>query len=123
MRIINHCVALEYLLYELAEPSPVEQSSRFCCGRERGQPGPGDGLHPRKQEHLATAGRAAYAGNLGIALVTRVGRGIELTASGARLARDLELGFDTISRGVSRVNEEAAVRPVQVTMSPAFAVE
>ena len=60
---------------------------------------------------------------LGIALVTRVGRGIELTASGARLARDLELGFDTISRGVARANEEAAVRPVQVTMSPAFAVE
>lgn len=60
---------------------------------------------------------------LGVALVDRVGRGVELTGSGARLARDLEIGFDIISRGVERVNEEAALRPVQVTMSPAFAVE
>ena len=60
---------------------------------------------------------------LGVALVDRAGRGIELTASGDRLARDLEIGFDIISRGVTRTNEEAAARPVQVTMSPAFAVE
>ncbi len=60
---------------------------------------------------------------LGIALVDRVGRGVELTSAGARLARDLEIGFDIISRGVERLNEEAALRPVQVTMSPAFAVE
>ena len=60
---------------------------------------------------------------IGVALVGRVGRGIVLTSSGARLARDLEAGFDIISRGVARVNEEAAARPVQVTMSPAFAVE
>ena len=52
---------------------------------------------------------------IGITLVNRVGRGIELTSSGARLARDLEAGFDIISRGVARVNEEAAARPVQVT--------
>ena len=60
---------------------------------------------------------------IGVALVDRAGRGIELTSSGARLARDLEAGFDIISRGVARINEEAASRPVQVTMSPAFAVE
>ena len=60
---------------------------------------------------------------IGISLVTRAGRGIELTNSGTRLARDLEAGFDLISRAVERTNEEAAARPVQVTMSPAFAVE
>ena len=60
---------------------------------------------------------------IGVALVDRVGRSIELTSPGARLARDLEAGFDIISRGVARINEEAAVRPVQMTMSPAFAVE
>ena len=60
---------------------------------------------------------------LGVALIERVGRGVELTSSGARLARDLETGFDIIGRGVTRIREAAAARPVQVTMSPAFAVE
>ncbi|MCA0871948.1 LysR family transcriptional regulator [Seohaeicola saemankumensis] len=65
----------------------------------------------------------ALEARMGITLVQRVGRGIELTRSGARLARDLETGFDIIGRGVERINEEAALRPVQVTMPPAFAVE
>ena len=65
----------------------------------------------------------ALENRIGIALVHRVGRGIELTRSGAQLARDLEAGFDIISRGVERINEEAMLRPVQVTMPPAFAVE
>ena len=65
----------------------------------------------------------ALESRLGIALVDRVGRSIELTRSGVRLARDLDAGFDIISRGVERMNEEAALRPVQVTMPPAFAVE
>jgi LysR family glycine cleavage system transcriptional activator len=60
---------------------------------------------------------------LGLALVTRTGRGIELTNQGALLARDLGVGFATISRGIERISEDAASRPVQVTMSPAFAVE
>ncbi|MBS9718533.1 LysR family transcriptional regulator [Pseudohalocynthiibacter aestuariivivens] len=60
---------------------------------------------------------------LGIALVTRIGRGIELTGPGALLARELDLGFEIIGRGVERLSEDAANRPVQVTMSPAFAVE
>lgn len=61
--------------------------------------------------------------HLGVSLVTRLGRGTELTGPGARLARELSLGFDIISRGVERLAEDAAHRPVQVTMSPAFAVE
>ena len=60
---------------------------------------------------------------LGQALVQRDGRGIRLTDEGASLARDLDIGFATIGRAVERLTETAAARPVQVTMSPAFAVE
>lgn len=60
---------------------------------------------------------------LGVALVMRTGRGIQLTSEGALLARELEIGFATIGRGVERVSEDVANRPVQITMSPAFAVE
>ena len=61
--------------------------------------------------------------HLGVSLVTRLGRGIELTGPGARLARELGTGFEIINRGVERLSEDAQARPVQVTMSPAFAVE
>ncbi len=60
---------------------------------------------------------------IGVALVTRLGRSIELTGAGARLARELGIGFEIIGRSVERLSEDAANRPVQVTMSPAFAVE
>lgn len=60
---------------------------------------------------------------LGVALVMRTGRGIRLTSEGALLSRELEIGFATIGRGVERLSEDAADRPVQITMSPAFAVE
>lgn len=60
---------------------------------------------------------------LGAPLVNRVGRGIELTEEGAALARDLEIGFATIGRGVERLTDGLSNRPVQITMSPAFAVE
>ena len=60
---------------------------------------------------------------LGVALVMRTGRGIQLTNEGALLARELEIGFATIGRGVERLSEDVANRPVQITMSPAFAVE
>lgn len=61
--------------------------------------------------------------HLGVALIARRGRGIELTGTGARFARELRTGFDIIGRSIERLAEEAASRPVQVTMSPAFAVE
>ncbi len=61
--------------------------------------------------------------HLGVALVTRRGRGIELTEPGIILARELGIGFEIIGRGVERLAEHTAQRPVQVTMSPAFAVE
>ena len=61
--------------------------------------------------------------HLGLTLVTRRGRGIELTSSGAGLARELSMGFEIIGRGVERLTDEATNRPVQITTSPAFAVE
>ncbi|HUS54951.1 MAG TPA: LysR family transcriptional regulator [Thermohalobaculum sp.] len=60
---------------------------------------------------------------LGIALVMRAGRGIGLTSQGALLARELDIGFATIGRAIERLSKDAASRPVQITMSPAFAVE
>ena len=60
---------------------------------------------------------------LGVSLVVRAGRGIMLTADGATLARDLDAGFDTIRKAVEALTESSAQRPVQLSMSPAFAVE
>jgi LysR family glycine cleavage system transcriptional activator len=65
----------------------------------------------------------ALENRLGVVLVTRNGRGIQLTNEGALLARDLDIGFATIGRGIERLSEGAENSPVQVTMSPAFAVE
>jgi LysR family glycine cleavage system transcriptional activator len=59
---------------------------------------------------------------LGVSLVTREGRGMALTEEGAALARDLAAGFATIRRGVEALTGTDAHRPVQITMSPAFAV-
>ncbi len=60
---------------------------------------------------------------LDISLVARAGRGIVLTRDGANLARDLDAGFATIRRGIETLTGVDATRPVQITMSPAFAVE
>jgi LysR family glycine cleavage system transcriptional activator len=60
---------------------------------------------------------------LGVSLVVRAGRGITLTSEGAGLARDLYMGFAAIRRGVESLTGADALRPVQITTSPAFAVE
>lgn len=65
----------------------------------------------------------ALENRLGLSLVVRTGRGIHLTDEGAILAQELSAGFATINRGLERLTVAAAERPVQVTMSPAFAVE
>jgi LysR family glycine cleavage system transcriptional activator len=64
----------------------------------------------------------ALESRLGVTLVIREGRGIALTADGKALARELASGFATIRRGVEALTGADAKRPVQVTMSPAFAV-
>ena len=64
----------------------------------------------------------ALQARLGVTLVIREGRGIALTAEGEALARDLAAGFAAIRRGVEALTGADTKRPVQVTMSPAFAV-
>jgi LysR family transcriptional regulator, glycine cleavage system transcriptional activator len=61
--------------------------------------------------------------HLDTSLVVRDGRGIRLTSTGAELARNLDAGFSTIQKGVETLTGVDALRPVQVTMSPVFAVK
>ncbi|MGI9371866.1 MAG: LysR family transcriptional regulator [Hyphomicrobiales bacterium] len=56
-------------------------------------------------------------------LVTRSGRGVVLTREGETLARELEAGFARIHEGVQMLAGVDSSLPVQVTMSPAFAVK
>jgi len=60
---------------------------------------------------------------LDVVLIERAGRGIVLSPEGESLARDLEAGFGAIRRGVDALGGGKDARPVQITMSPAFAVE
>lgn len=64
----------------------------------------------------------ALEARLGITLVIREGRGVALTAAGKTLARDLATGFAAIHKGIEALTGADVARPVQVTMSPAFAV-
>ena len=64
----------------------------------------------------------ALEARLGVPLVARDGRGVALTEEGQSLARDLATGFAAIRRGVETLTGADDQRPVQVTMSPAFAV-
>ena len=59
---------------------------------------------------------------LGVTLVVREGRGVKLTQEGLSLAHHVMLGFQSIHRGVDTLTDADARRPVQVSMSPAFAV-
>jgi LysR family glycine cleavage system transcriptional activator len=59
---------------------------------------------------------------LGTTLVTREGRSVALTEEGVMLARDLATGFNTIQKSIEVLTGIDATRPVQFTMSPAFAV-
>jgi LysR family glycine cleavage system transcriptional activator len=65
----------------------------------------------------------ALEARLGVALFTRHGRrGVRLTNEGAALARHLASGLAAIREGVEILTGAETTRPVQVTMSPAFAV-
>jgi LysR family glycine cleavage system transcriptional activator len=59
---------------------------------------------------------------LGVMLVVREGRGIKLTEEGNALARQVTRGLAAIRDGVEAVTGADTARPVQVTMTPAFAV-
>ena len=61
--------------------------------------------------------------HLGLRLVNRSGRGVALTEDGVQLAHALETGFQHIQKGIEGLTGAELLRPVQVTMSPAFAVK
>ena len=58
---------------------------------------------------------------LGPALVRREGAGLAVTGEGARLAAALSEGFGTIAEAVARLRAERDLRPLRVTLTPAFA--
>lgn len=59
--------------------------------------------------------------DLAEALVTRRGRGIEITPKGRQLAGYLSEGFSLIEDGVEAVRAQSEARPVRLTTSPGFA--
>ncbi len=59
---------------------------------------------------------------LGTALVQREGRGTALTPAGTQLASTLEASFLAIRRAVDEITGADAARPLQVSMTPSFAV-
>ncbi|MGI9357148.1 MAG: LysR substrate-binding domain-containing protein [Rhizobiaceae bacterium] len=61
--------------------------------------------------------------HIGTPLVLRDGRGVALTEDGRQLAHDLSEGFRRIGVGVEKLTGAVDTRPVQVTMSPAFATK
>jgi LysR family glycine cleavage system transcriptional activator len=64
----------------------------------------------------------ALEARLGVTLLIREGRGLRLTDEGAALARQVAQGLTAIREGVEALTKADAARPIQVTMSPAFAV-
>ena len=60
---------------------------------------------------------------LSVPLVVREGRGIRVTAPGLALARELDAGFAAIRRGIEALKETSTSQPVQLSTSPAFAME
>jgi LysR family transcriptional regulator, glycine cleavage system transcriptional activator len=60
---------------------------------------------------------------LGVELIFRQGRGMAVTAEGARLAQALGEGFRSIAQGVAEVSGLAPGAPVRVTLTPAFAAQ
>ena len=55
------------------------------------------------------------------ALVVRQGRGLGLTDAGAQLAESLSVGFEKIADGVDNLRRATEDRPLNVTVTPAFA--
>jgi len=77
-----------------------------------------------KVTHAAVSQQVrALEERLGVSLAVREGRGVRLTAEGLALARDLDTGFAAIRRGVEALRESGATKPVQLSTTPAFAME
>ena len=61
--------------------------------------------------------------HLGRELIYREGRGLALTAEGARLAQGLVEGFRTIAVALDEVRAAGPGAPLRVTLTPAFAAQ
>ena len=59
---------------------------------------------------------------LGVKLIERRGRGVELTPEGQTLGMELRSGFGIISEAVQRLAANDESRPLQITTTPIFAV-
>lgn len=74
--------------------------------------------------HAAVAQQVrALEEHLGRSLVQRDGRGVSLTLDGEQLAQAVGEGFAAMQRGVEALRADAMVRPVRVTLTPAFAAQ
>ncbi|MGI9316482.1 MAG: LysR family transcriptional regulator [bacterium] len=65
----------------------------------------------------------ALEDRLSTSLVVPDGRGIRLTKDGLALAQELNAGFSIIRSGVENIIRSGATHPVQLSTSPAFAME
>jgi LysR family glycine cleavage system transcriptional activator len=65
----------------------------------------------------------ALEDRLSTSLVVPNGRGIRLTNEGLALAHELNAGFSMIRSGVENIVASGAIHPVQLSTSPAFAME
>lgn len=61
--------------------------------------------------------------HLGLELIYREGRGLKLTAKGARLASGLGDGFQTIEQALQELRAGDEGSPLRITMTPAFATQ
>lgn len=59
--------------------------------------------------------------HLGVELMRRSGRGLELTEPGARLAARLTEGFRTVAEAVAELVEAERERPLRISLTPMFA--
>jgi len=72
--------------------------------------------HAAISQHLRT-----LEAEFGCALMERVGRGMQLTDAGRRLAASLADGFGTIADGVKQLRDAQSNRPLVVCVTPSFA--
>lgn len=74
--------------------------------------------------HAAVAQQVrALEAQLGVELLYRAGRGLALTAEGARLAQAIGEGFRGIEAALAEIRPVVEGAPVRVTMTPAFAAQ
>ncbi|MFK7751606.1 MAG: LysR family transcriptional regulator [Sedimentitalea sp.] len=59
--------------------------------------------------------------HMGVVLLDRSGRALQLTSEGTHLARALDLGFTAIAAAVGDLRQADADRPIHVTTTPTFA--